>query len=277
MWAWNFGNSLFRQKFFTTLQVTNDNMTYKWIIDHINRNSKWETQNLSVDTNLNQNETGAARLSHKLVPGLGSHYFYYKNRIIYFQRTREREQSTSHDARGYPVSNKCESIILSTFCGSTKFWKQFLDDASTEYLEALDKGLRIFAHTSHMQWETSGKLKNKRPLETVILEDGMVEKVCNDIENFLSSADWYLKRGIPYRRGYLFYGPPGTGKSSFIAALASHFGYGIATLSLTSAYSALIRPGRADFQVQLGHCTPSMIKRMFQRFYENVSDELVDE
>ncbi|VDN26436.1 unnamed protein product, partial [Cylicostephanus goldi] len=40
-------------------------------------------------------------------------------------------------------------------------------------------------------------------------------------------------RGIPYRRGYLFYGPPGTGKSSFISALASHFGYSVCMLSLS--------------------------------------------
>lgn len=43
----------------------------------------------------------------------------------------------------------------------------------------------------------------------------------------------YTERGIPYRRGYLFYGPPGTGKSSFIKALASHFGYSICKASLS--------------------------------------------
>ncbi|KAK6017675.1 hypothetical protein OSTOST_16800 [Ostertagia ostertagi] len=43
----------------------------------------------------------------------------------------------------------------------------------------------------------------------------------------------YAERGVPYRRGYLFYGPPGTGKSSFISAIASHFGYSICMLSLS--------------------------------------------
>ena len=43
----------------------------------------------------------------------------------------------------------------------------------------------------------------------------------------------YEELNIPYRRGYLFYGPPGTGKTSFIAALASHFGYGICYLSMS--------------------------------------------
>uniref|UniRef100_A0AC34GQW7 Mitochondrial chaperone BCS1 n=1 Tax=Panagrolaimus sp. ES5 TaxID=591445 RepID=A0AC34GQW7_9BILA len=351
MWAWNFGHSLFRQRFFTTLQVTNDNMTYKWVIDHINKNSKWETKNLSVDTELNHNDIGASRLSHKLIPGIGSHYFYYKNHLIYFQRTRERENSVSTNARGYMVSKERESIILSTFWGTTEFWKQFLDDASAEYLQALDKSLSVHTVTTSHTWEVSGKLRSKRPLETVILDDGIAEKLCDDIETFLSSSQWYISRGIPYRRGYLLYGPPGTGKSSFIAAIASYFGYGIATISLTSQYmsdlylqnlinnippktillledidvafkkrvageethmfrsislsgllnaidgiasaekrilfmttnfkenldEALIRPGRVDVQICLGHCTPPMTKKMFQRFYENVSDELVIE
>lgn len=43
----------------------------------------------------------------------------------------------------------------------------------------------------------------------------------------------YVQRGIPYRRGYLLHGLPGTGKTSFISALAGHFGYSICMLSLS--------------------------------------------
>lgn len=40
--------------------------------------------------------------------------------------------------------------------------------------------------------------------------------------------------GIPYRRGYLFYGPPGCGKSSFIKAVAGHFGLGVCLMTLSN-------------------------------------------
>jgi chaperone BCS1 len=61
-------------------------------------------------------------------------------------------------------------------------------------------------------------------LESVILEEGIKEKVINDIKEFINSASWYremgklgvfpryLCQGIPYRRGYLFHGYPGSGK-----------------------------------------------------------------
>uniref|UniRef100_A0AC35GPT2 Mitochondrial chaperone BCS1 n=1 Tax=Panagrolaimus sp. PS1159 TaxID=55785 RepID=A0AC35GPT2_9BILA len=277
-WAWNFGYGLFRQR------------VYEYVIDHINENSKWETQNLQVNTTLNQKETGASRLSHKLIPGFGYHCFYYKNRVIYFQRALERGEH----AMVRNEQKMMESIVLSTFCGSPEFWKQFLDDASMAYHKALDKGLTIYTCASSMSWGVSCNLRNKRPFETVILDDGIAEKICADIETFNSSEKWYLDRGISYRRGYLLYGPPGTGKSSFIAALASHLGYDIATLNLTCLLNsidgiasaekrilfmttnfkenldeALIRPGRVDLQIEFGNCTPSMTKKMFSRFYEN--------
>jgi ATP-dependent 26S proteasome regulatory subunit len=50
------------------------------------------------------------------------------------------------------------------------------------------------------------------------------------MEVFKNRADWYHKRGIPYRRGYLLYGPPGTGKTSIIQAIAVSFSIIIYTL-----------------------------------------------
>uniref|UniRef100_A0A914Q265 Mitochondrial chaperone BCS1 n=1 Tax=Panagrolaimus davidi TaxID=227884 RepID=A0A914Q265_9BILA len=347
-WIWNFGQERFRERFCTSLQLTNENITYRWVIDHINRNSKWETRNLSVESKLDDTSPGALTLKHKFIPGIGNHYFYYKNRVIYFERTR--------DKRNLPNvlgSKRMETVTLSTYGGSKEFWQQFLNDASKACLKEIHKGLAIYTNRSDY-WVGNDNPKSKRVLETVVLADGISESVYDDIENFLSSQKWYHDRGIPYRRGYLLYGPPGTGKSSFIAALASTFGYGIAVLSLTTKFltdtdlnfllnnapkksfviledidaafknrektenddkkntvdssitlsgllnaidgitsseerilfmttnykehldSAIIRPGRIDFEVYLGHCTPEMIKKMFKRFYENVSEELIN-
>ena len=78
-------------------------------------------------------------------------------------------------------------------------------------------------------------------MDTVFLENGIAEKIVNDVRSFIGAAQWYYNRGIPYRRGYLLYGPPvrqsrpssilvainvilripqGCGKTSFLTALA---------------------------------------------------------
>ena len=62
-----------------------------------------------------------------------------------------------------------------------------------------------------------------------------MESLIADVRNFLGRRDWYLERGIPYRRGYLLYGPPGTGKSSAVLAIASAMKMDIAILSLANS------------------------------------------
>lgn len=54
-----------------------------------------------------------------------------------------------------------------------------------------------------------------------------------DIEKFQQSAEWYLNKGVPYRRGYLLYGPPGTGKTSFTQAIAGAMNLNICYLNLS--------------------------------------------
>ena len=66
----------------------------------------------------------------------------------------------------------------------------------------------------------SKRPRKKRPINSVILDQGISDKILNDVKDFIHNPQWYFDRGIPYRRGYLLYGPPGCGKSSYITALA---------------------------------------------------------
>lgn len=81
-------------------------------------------------------------------------------------------------------------------------------------------------------WKPFGPGRQRRPFASVLLAPGLAERVLTDVKEFIHSQQWYLDRGIPYRRGYLLYGPPGCGKSSYIFALAGELGYNIAILSL---------------------------------------------
>ena len=66
----------------------------------------------------------------------------------------------------------------------------------------------------HGVWGSS-KSKQRRPLSSFILQEGIIQSLVEDAREFLRSEDWYTKAGIPHRRGYLLHGPPGTGKSVF--------------------------------------------------------------
>lgn len=63
--------------------------------------------------------------------------------------------------------------------------------------------------------------KNGRSIQSVVMDNDTKNKIVQDITTFIKSELWYFKRGIPYRRSYMFHGCPGSGKSSLVRALAS--------------------------------------------------------
>ncbi|MBA43049.1 MAG: hypothetical protein CMF62_03455 [Magnetococcales bacterium] len=84
------------------------------------------------------------------------------------------------------------------------------------------------------EWASESLKRNKRRAKTVVLDDDLNLKLLEDIEHFNNSEDWYLERGIPYKKSYLFYGPPGTGKTSLIKALSYEIQRHIHFLSLST-------------------------------------------
>jgi chaperone BCS1 len=92
--------------------------------------------------------------------------------------------------------------------------------------------------------------RSKRPLDSIILDDGIRDFLLEDARDFIKSRQWYADRGaslillsmllhlthssgIPFRRGYLLYGAPGSGKTSIIHSLAGELGLDIYIISLS--------------------------------------------
>lgn len=85
------------------------------------------------------------------------------------------------------------------------------------------------------QWgDTAAEVARDRPLDSVILENGVAESLVSDLRLFLESESRYALVGAPWHRGYLFYGPPGTGKSSLAQGLATELELDVAFLTLSS-------------------------------------------
>ncbi|KJA22597.1 hypothetical protein HYPSUDRAFT_138815 [Hypholoma sublateritium FD-334 SS-4] len=117
-----------------------------------------------------------------------------------------------------------------------------VDDAKARYTRRSNP--HVIVHTidqAGMNFGPNGvwgnsKSKQRRPLSSIILQEGVIQSLVEDAREFIRSEDWYTKAGIPHRRGYLLHGPPGTGKSSTIYAVAGELGLEIYSLSLASSF-----------------------------------------
>ncbi|CAA90252.1 Mitochondrial chaperone BCS1 [Caenorhabditis elegans] len=220
-------NTYFRRRFMINLQINNEDAAYPWLLDFINNRSATQTRNLSANTVVHQAESGKTELSISFLPGHGTHFFVHDYRWIKVERQREK-QVIQRDGIRTPF----ETVTLTTLGSDVKFFKRMLEQSAKEAIDNAETGLVIYQAVGP-QWIRFGVPRKKRDIESVILDGRICEELVEDFQEFISSATWYADRGVPYRRGYLFYGPPGTGKSSFISALASHFGYSVCLLSLS--------------------------------------------
>ncbi len=167
-------------------------------------------------------------------PAPGVHYFFYQRRLVILERQRtEKDHPNTNmngnmSARGYMR----ESFIIKFFSRDRSLAKQLLADARELAIPQDDARLTLHSGR-HDYWQVVGK-RYPRPIESVVLKAGQMEMLLADMQRFMVARKWYLERGIPYRRGYLFHGPPGSGKSSAVVALASKLGLNIASIILSA-------------------------------------------
>ncbi|KAI1424021.1 BCS1 N terminal-domain-containing protein [Xylaria sp. FL1777] len=167
-------------------------------------------------------------------PSFGSHYFWYRGRLLLFRRLANREQNS------FMLVSEREEISISCFGRNPWILKELLLEAREKYIEKDEHKTQIYrgttkAMSSEPSWQRCMS-RASRPFSTVILNEAKKKELIDDVTDYLNpiTQRWYANRGIPYRRGYLLHGPPGTGKSSLSLALAGFFKMRIYIVSLSS-------------------------------------------
>jgi hypothetical protein len=76
---------------------------------------------------------------------------------------------------------------------------------------------RLLSHTPDQLGKA--RTNNGKALDNLIFPQ-RVKDLIKEIELWRKSKEWYLEKGIPWKRGWLLYGPPGTGKTALARAFA---------------------------------------------------------
>ena len=195
----------------------------------------WSYRNHDEDEDEDDDFDNVVQKPLQYTPAFGSHYFWYKGRLLNFQRCQDRERSGS----SYMSDNQ-EQITIQCFGRNPQILKDLLLEARVEHAKKDEDKTIIYRGSvgtySEPVWQRCMS-RTGRPFSTVILDEKIKTELVEDVSDYLNpdTRRWYSNRGIPYRRGYLFYGPPGTGKSSLSLAMAGYFHMRIYMVSLNSS------------------------------------------
>ncbi|XP_018579809.1 mitochondrial chaperone BCS1 [Anoplophora glabripennis] len=216
----------FRRHYMITLEVPCRDKSYQWLLHWMTTKGARQTQHLSVETSFEQKDSGHIKTKYDFIPSIGTHFFRYGSTWIRVERTREQHTLDLH------MGTPWETVQLTAFGRNKSLYFRILEEARQMALTQ-HEGKTIMYAALGSDWRPFGHPRRKRPISSVILDDGISDRILKDCQEFISNPFWYIERGIPYRRGYLLYGPPGCGKSSYITALAGELGFSICVLNLS--------------------------------------------
>ncbi|KAL2123747.1 hypothetical protein VTJ04DRAFT_112 [Mycothermus thermophilus] len=203
------------------------------------QNDAWSYRRVSQERNDYHHEK---RMPVQYLPTFGTTWFIHKRRLFMVRRIltsssayHSAESRTPDEYAGAPEGD--EPLVVMCLGRSVEPIKRFLETCR-EFADKQRESyitVRSNKRTYNDSWDVT-ILRPLRPLETVHFDEDLKAALVADIEHYLdiNTRKFYNRRGIPYRRGFLFYGPPGTGKTSLSLALAGRFGLELYLLHMPS-------------------------------------------
>ncbi|CAO3667134.1 unnamed protein product [Umbelopsis ramanniana] len=191
------------------------------------------------DESDDENIANPQRPSVVLGPPLGQvNTITYKGYRLEVSRYKSSDTGSSYDDMFNRFLPQTEYISVRIRFGSMATLKGILEEWKDMYYDKKFGKCIVYRYLLQPwghQWEWDASIvKVPRRFETVVMKEGQKETLLKDIKSFLSQGEWFQKRGIPYRRGYLLYGPPGTGKTSTIEAIAGELHMNVSIISLNN-------------------------------------------
>ncbi|KAK7403145.1 Complex III assembly protein translocase and chaperone [Neonectria punicea] len=225
-----------RRRLLVNVEISKQDPAYPWVLAWLSQPREnlgfitsrlTRIHNLSVITTT-ASRTGANGPAHAhffLQPGYGRHIVKFGSAYIAVNREK-------HNTANMNTGEPHEIVQLTTLWAHRHVFEDVFSEAHRLAAKA-SEGKTVVYSARGMDWVPLGDPRKKRPLASVILDEGVKEAVVDDVKDFMERQQWYVDRGIPYRRGYLLFGPPGSGKTSFIQALAGELDFSVAMINLS--------------------------------------------
>uniref|UniRef100_A0A8C9B3X3 Mitochondrial chaperone BCS1 n=1 Tax=Prolemur simus TaxID=1328070 RepID=A0A8C9B3X3_PROSS len=182
----------FRRHYMITLEVPARDRSYAWLLSWLTRHST-RTQHLSVETSYLQHESGRISTKFEFVPSPGNHFIWYQGKWIRVERSREMQMIDLQTGTPW------ESVTFTALGTDRKVFFNILEEARELALQQ-EEGKTVMYTAVGSEWRPFGYPRRRRPLNSVVLQQGLADRIVRDIREFIDNPKWYTDRGIPYRR-----------------------------------------------------------------------------
>lgn len=159
------GSQVARRLLTITLEVQSQDRSYLWLLQWITARASKTAQHLSVETTYSEvPETGRVLTQFAYVPSPGVHFFKYKSNWFRAERTRETQRG---------AAAPWESVTLTTFGNyrMRRVFDEMLDEARRMALDRQEGTTPIYVALGS-EWRLFGCPRRKRPIDSVVLDDG---------------------------------------------------------------------------------------------------------
>ncbi|KAI9440619.1 P-loop containing nucleoside triphosphate hydrolase protein [Lactarius indigo] len=225
-------------RFFITATFESDDMASSWMMFWLSSLPQWRRcRDVSVSTvfdvgrgalnpyeNEDEHRQPRGQRAVRYLPSYtASHGMWYKGRYVTVSRVKEESR----------WGNDKSTLTVTIFSRDRSILDTMILEARETWMSARSDKIDIYAGDRYGECWNHVASRPKRPLNSIVLDEGIKELLLDDARDFLKSKKWYAERGIPFRRGYLLYGAPGSGKTSIIHSLAGELGLGVFMISLS--------------------------------------------
>lgn len=209
-----------------TLAITDDQKAYFWTKMWIeNQRIMKRTRHMDVFNRGSE--------KYAILPAPGHHWMLFRGRILSVEITRTEEKKMG-------MTTRSETILFKTLGRKQTIFRNLMAEVHAQFVKQDEKKPELYAWGTWGDWQEVHSY-SPRPLDSVIMPEGDVERIIQDLDAFKANREWYAKMGIPYRKGYIFYGPPGTGKTSLVTGLSSYYKANVYILKLGDMSDAALR------------------------------------